>query len=208
MIQPADIKSQEFKKGLFGYKASDVISFKDSVYRAYNELFNENAELSENLAKLNESLKESRLKIFELENQVLESENGASGDGDIASAKKKAADIIKEAEAQAVEIVARAKSQSENLEKATGKTAEEPKPAKKETKFAVKSDVKTEAKQEEKSEDTGSSKFFKKSEDTSFKTASEDDDEIFVGEIEDARKRDRMMIGDGEEEEDMDFEFL
>ena len=38
--------------------------------------------------------------------------------------------------------------------------------------------------------------------------SSDDDDEIFVGEIEDARKPDRMMIGDGEEEADMDFEFL
>ena len=38
--------------------------------------------------------------------------------------------------------------------------------------------------------------------------ASDDDDERFVGEIEDARKPDRMMIGDGEEEEDADFEFL
>ena len=39
-------------------------------------------------------------------------------------------------------------------------------------------------------------------------TDEDDDDEIFVGEIEDNRKPERMMIGDGEEEEEMDFEFL
>ena len=35
-----------------------------------------------------------------------------------------------------------------------------------------------------------------------------DDDEVFVGEIEDNRKPSKVMIGDGEEEEDADFEFL
>ena len=41
MIKPIDIKTQKFKKGLFGYKAADVDSFVDSVYRAYEEVYNE-----------------------------------------------------------------------------------------------------------------------------------------------------------------------
>ena len=52
MVQPLDIKTQKFKKGLFGYKTIDVDGFVDSVYRAYDELFKEHAELKENNEKL------------------------------------------------------------------------------------------------------------------------------------------------------------
>ena len=57
--------------------------------------------------------------------------------------------------------------------------------------------------------ESASSKFFKKADEDvhTAATSNDDDDEIFVGEIEDARKPDRMMIGDGEEE-DEGFEFL
>ena len=40
MLQPLDIKSKSFKKGLFGYKASDVDSFKEALYKEYEELYN------------------------------------------------------------------------------------------------------------------------------------------------------------------------
>lgn len=193
MIQPLDIKTQKFKKGLFGYKPMDVDSFVDSVYRAYDELYQKNTELSSNLEKLNASLQESRLKMFDLENKVQKMENVSSYDeDDTADAKKKADEIIKNAEEAAAQIIAKAKAQGEKLEHATvTKTEtvkEEPKEAPKES---------------------ASSKFFKKEENTATVSSSDDDDdEIFVGEIEDARKPDRMMIGDGEEEEEADFEFL
>ena len=79
--------------------------------------------------------------------------------------------------------------------------------------FKIKGDTtrKTYTKPFEEPKESASSKFFKKAEETAAKPApavEEDDDEIFVGEIEDARKPDRMMIGDGEEEEGLDFEFL
>ena len=41
MIQPIDIKTQKFKKGLFGYKSADVDSFVDSVYRAYEDVYHD-----------------------------------------------------------------------------------------------------------------------------------------------------------------------
>ena len=61
----------------------------------------------------------------------------------------------------------------------------------------------------EPAKESASSKFFKKADEDvhTAATSNDDDDEIFVGEIEDARKPDRMMIGDGEEE-DEGFEFL
>ena len=45
MMQPMDIRTQSFGKGLFGYKKTDVDQYVDTVYRAYDELFTENKNL-------------------------------------------------------------------------------------------------------------------------------------------------------------------
>ncbi|MCM1398770.1 MAG: DivIVA domain-containing protein [Clostridium sp.] len=193
MIQPIDIKTKKFKKGILGYKSADVDDFINTVYRAYEDVYNENAKLSDSLDKLNASLQENRLKMFDLESKVQKMENVSSYDDD-SNAKKKADDIIKNAEKAAAEIIANAKKESSKFE--AGAAA--PKPEKK-----------VEPVKEEPVKESASSRFFKKvEEEAPVSSASEDDDEIFVGEIEDSRKPDRMMIGDGEEEEDMDFEFL
>lgn len=207
MIQPIDIKTHKFKKGLFGYNASDVDTFIDAVYKAYDGLYKENEDLSSSLEKLNTSLQENRLKMFDMENEIQRLENSDTY-GDSVAAQKKADEIIKNAEKTAAEIIARAKEQSGKFEsgsdanttaKATDKTED-----KATIKFTVSGGKKSEANKE-----SASSKFFKKTEENTSKQAdNEDDDEIFVGEIEEARKPDRMMIGDGDEEEDMDFEFL
>lgn len=194
MIQPIDIKTHKFKKGILGYKSADVDSFIDSVYRAYEDIFTENAKLSKDLEKLNASLQDNRLKMFEMENRLQNSENVSSYDD--SEAKKKADQIIKNAEKAAADIIANAKKESAKYEEAPKPKFEEKKPE----------PVKEEPKE------SASSRFFKKAEEEVHAAAAsadmDDDDEVFVGEIEEARKGDRMMIGDGEEEEDMDFEFL
>lgn len=197
MIQPIDIKTHKFKKGILGYKSSDVDSFIDTVYRAYEDVFKENEKLSKDLEKLNASLQDNRLKMFEMENRLQNSENVSSYDD--SEAKKRADQIIKNAERTAADIIANAKKESAKYEEA-------PKP-----KFEEK---KTEPVKEGPKE-SASSRFFKKAEEEVHAAAAgsassdmDDDDEVFVGEIEEVRKGDRMMIGDGEEEEDMDFEFL
>lgn len=197
MIQPIDIKTQKFKKGLFGYKTTEVLSFVDTVYRAYDEIFRENVELSSNLEKLNASLQDNRLKIFELENAVQSLENVSSYDEEEGlEAKNKANQIIRNAEAAAAQIIAKAKEQSSKIESAATKKTET---------VTTSSEVEP----DETVKESASSKFFKKVEqEAPMASAIDDDDEIFVGEIEESRKPDRMMIGDGEEEEDMDFEFL
>ena len=43
---------------------------------------------------------------------------------------------------------------------------------------------------------------------TVFSVETSDGDDVFVGEIEDNRKSNKVMIGDGEEEGADDFEFL
>lgn len=195
MLRPDDIRSTTFKKGLFGYKAAEVDSFKDTVFRAYNDLSKDYEETKDKFDKLTKAMEETRLKLFELENKLQQAENVSPSAGDSVEAQKKADQIIKNAEATAADIIAKAKAQSEKLEGAAKPKAEAPK---------------TEApKQAEPAKESASSKFFKKSEEDvhTAATANDDDDEIFVGEIEDARKPDRMMIGDGEEE-DEGFEFL
>lgn len=190
MLRPDDIRSTTFKKGLFGYKAADVDSFKDTVFRAYSDLSKDYEETKEKFDKLTKTMEDTRLKLFEMENKLQEAETVSPSEGESVEAQKKAEKIIKDAEATAADIIAKAKTQSEKLGTAAKPKAEAPKQA-------------------EPSKETASSKFFKKAEEAAPTAAAsnDDDDEIFVGEIEDARKPDRMMIGDGEEE-DEGFEFL
>ena len=182
MLRPDDIRSTAFKKGLFGYKAADVDSFKDTVFRAYSDLSKDYEETKDKFDKLTKAMEDTRLKLFELENKLQQAENVSTDAGE---------SVIKNAEATAADIIAKAKAQSEKLESSAKPKAEAPKV------------------EPEPAKESASSKFFKKADEDvhTAATSNDDDDEIFVGEIEDARKPDRMMIGDGEEE-DEGFEFL
>ena len=185
MMQPMDIKSQNFGKGLFGYKKIDVDQYVDTVYRAYDELFTENKKLREEKDKLNKVIEDNRVKMFELENK-------AEGIVDTSEAEKEKEKIIAEARKTAAEIIAAAKAEGDKI-------AAEPKVE------PYEAPVKEEPKVEPKAEDTSAtSKFFQQSNDDVFG----DDDDVFVGEIEDNRKPSKVMIGDGEEEGADDFEFL
>ena len=188
MLRPDDIRSTAFKKGLFGYKAADVDSFKDTVFRAYSDLSKDYEETKDKFDKLTKAMEDTRLKLFELENKLQQAENVSTDAGESVEAKKRADQIIKNAEATAADIIAKAKAQSEKLESSAKPKAEAPKV------------------EPEPAKESASSKLFKKA-DEDVHTAATSTDEIFVGEIEDARKPDRMMIGDGEEE-DEGFEFL
>ena len=184
MIQPIDIKTQSFKKGLFGYNKIDVDSFKETVYKAYDDAISENNRLSEENAKLKKDIEESRVKIFELESKV--GKGGSVSAEDSEKAKK----IIEEAQKSAAEILAKAKAESDKIVSGAG---------------SGKATPKTEPKDDKKS---AASKFFENAEEKANDVFGGDDDEVFVGEIEDNRKPSKVMIGDGEEEEDADFEFL
>ena len=196
MIQPIDIQTKKFKKGLFGYKPGEVDEFVLSTFRAYEEIFNENKKLKDSNTKLNAVVEESRLKIFDLENQIQKGENATDMDGGTEAAKLKADEIIRNAEAQAAKIISNAKAQSETIESGAASVKPEPKAA---PKAAPKA---------EEPKASASSRFFKKAEEPKVAVVDDDDDEIFVGEIEESRKPDRMMIGDGDEETEDDFEFL
>ncbi|MBQ8949724.1 MAG: DivIVA domain-containing protein [Eubacterium sp.] len=160
MMQPVDVRSTHFGKGLFGYKKVDVDTYVETVYRAYDEAYNEVEKLREENGKLQNALEEYRTKIHDLEAQLRNADSN--------SGKKKADD-----------------------KKAVKKPAES-------------ADKKT----SEKTSESETSKFFNKQAEEETPVFGGDDDEVFVGEIEDNRKPNKVMIGDGEEEGADDFEFL
>ena len=162
MIQPNDIRSQAFKKGLFGYKAAEVDEFKSTVARALEEAQAEIAKLKEESERLKKESEESRLKVHELEKQLA---------ADSASDSKKA----------------------------DGKKAD--------TKDKKKGfeNVPLKGKEDKKADSSATSKFFEQAAET---TVIGDDEEVFTGDVEEARKPGKAMIGDGEEEGGDDFTFL
>ena len=160
MLQPSDIRTRVFKKGIFGYKPADVDSFKEEVLRAYEETFSENTEMKDKLAKLNAAVEENRLKMFDLEKKLKKAEE------DLAEKKEE----LKAAKA------------------ANNKGGAAPK---------FKPQPKAEAPKAEEAPKAAASS-----------SNDDDDEEIFTGEIEERAKPERMMIGDGEEDGDDDFEFM
>ena len=52
MIEPMDLRTQSFKKGLFGYKTTDVDTYVETAYRAYDEAYNENRRLKDEVERL------------------------------------------------------------------------------------------------------------------------------------------------------------
>jgi len=164
MIQPNDIRSQAFKKGLFGYKAAEVDEFKSTVARALEEAQAESAKLKEENERLKKESEESRLKVHELEKQLAGDSTNDAKKGD---AKKADAKSDK-------------KKGFENVPLKGNKD-------------------------DKKADSSATSKFFEQAAET---TVIGDEEEVFTGDVEEARKPGKAMIGDGEEEGGDDFTFL
>ncbi|MBO4863114.1 MAG: DivIVA domain-containing protein [Eubacterium sp.] len=185
MMQPMDIRSQSFGTGLFGYKKSDVDQYVDTVYRAYDELFTENKKLREEKDKLNKVIEEQRVKMFKLENSAESVVDTTAVEAEKEKVVEAAADSFSAFDQEASKVAEADDNPFEDI------ILEEPKAE--------------EPKADDKQEDSAASKFFQNAKDD---VIGGDDDDVFVGEIEDNRKSSKVMIGDGEEEGADDFEFL
>ena len=190
MMQPIDIKTQSFGTGLFGYKKADVNQYVDTVYRAYDELFTENKNLRDEKDRLNKSIEEYRLRVFELENKYGETH----ADGSASEPEKTAASDKKDEKAESASPFTETAKNDDPFSDLVMDDKPEDK----------KEEAKEESKLKMSSKDSATSKFFQDNNEDIFG----DGDDVFVGEIEDNRKSNKAMIGDGEEEGADDFEFL
>ena len=116
--------------------------------------------------------------------KVFELQSKADGVVDTSEAEKERDRIIAEARKEAAAILANAKENSDSI-------------------AGVGSDASGKASGDSSS---ATSQFFKDSSNDNI--FGDDGDDVFVGEIEDNRKPNKVMIGDGEEEGADDFEFL
>ena len=103
MITPMDIRNKEFKKGLRGYKESEVDEFLDKVVADYERLYKENAELKERVAIDKERIESYNNMEKSLQNTLLVAQTTA--EDIVSNARKKSELIIKEAEEQAKKII-------------------------------------------------------------------------------------------------------
>ena len=110
-------------------------------------------------------MEDTRLKLFELENKLQQAENVSTDAGESVEAKKRADQIIKNAEATAADIIAKAKAQSEKLESSAKPKAEAPKV------------------EPEPAKESASSKFFKKADEDVHTAATSNDSAGFYDDL-------------------------
>jgi len=113
MITPLDIQNKEFSKGVRGYKEDEVDGFLDLVTLDYEKLVKENHAYKEQIKALNQEIERHK----NSENAVYETLEAAKTlMGDIsASAEKRAAMLLKNAELDAQLIIREARESVEKL---------------------------------------------------------------------------------------------
>ena len=216
MLTKESIEEKTFKKGLFGYNKDEVNSFMREVSDEFASLQAKyDAAVAENELAQN-SLRENSVKIYELEKQLEQAAPGSKKEQNAANseANKRANEVLSNAKAE----LAKLKAEMEEL-KANGGTVtatasttassinEDALEADPITKLKMKSQTTAEPQKlkmkpkEEPKEESKPQAFAGKS-----AVTEDEEDEVIVGEIEEGVKRNQVLIGDGDEDDD--FEFL
>lgn len=110
MLTPLDIQNKEFKRGVRGYKESEVDAFLDEIMIDYEKMFKENIELKDKIAMLNDQIKQYNKLEETLQNTLVVAQSTAEEVK--LSARKNAELIIKEAEENAKKIIDEAKKEA------------------------------------------------------------------------------------------------
>ena len=103
MLTPLDIQNKEFKKGVRGYKESEVDSFLDEVIVDYEKLYKENMELKDKMGMYNDQLQQYKDIEETLQNTLVVAQSAAEEVK--INARNKAEIIINEAEGNARKII-------------------------------------------------------------------------------------------------------
>ncbi|QZY57137.1 DivIVA domain-containing protein [Crassaminicella profunda] len=115
MITPLEIQNKEFKKGIRGYKESEVDEFLDKIIIDYENLYKENIELKDKIAMLNEQIEKYENLEKTLNNTLVFAQSTAE---EVAqNAQKKAELIIQEAEGKAKKIIEDGKNEVLKIQK-------------------------------------------------------------------------------------------
>ena len=190
MLTKESIEEKTFKKGLFGYNKDEVNSFMREVSDEFASLQAKyDAAVAENELAQN-SLRDNSVKIYELEKQLEQAAPGSKKEQNAANSE--ANKIINDAKKRANEVLSNAKSELAKLKaemeelKADGGTV-----------TATASTTASSINEEESKPQAFAGKSA---------VTEDEEDEVIVGEIEEGVKRNQVLIGDGDEDDD--FEFL
>ena len=108
-ITPAEIRHTPLRRGLFGYKRPDVDDMLDQVVDAYQELWQERVDLRDQIEEMQAEVR--RVKEMEdlLRRTLISAEKNAADQKE--AARRDAAQIVREAEQEAREILGEAHHQ-------------------------------------------------------------------------------------------------
>lgn len=219
MLTKESIEEKTFKKGLFGFNKDEVNSFVREVASEFASLQSKyDAAVSENKIA-QDALRENSVKIYELEKQLEQAAPGSKKEQNAANneankiindAKKRANEVLSNAKAELAKLKAEMEELRENgggsvkAAESTTSLNEEALEADPITKLKMKSQTTAEPqklKMKPKTEEKPQAFAGK-----SAVTEDEEEEEVIVGEIEEGVKRNQVLIGDGDEDDD--FEFL
>ena len=110
MLTPLDIQNKEFKRGVRGYKETDVDAFLDEIMIDYEKIYKENIELKDKISMLNDQIKHYNKIEETLQNTLVVAQSTAE---EVKISAKKSADlIIKEAEDNSKRIIEEARNEA------------------------------------------------------------------------------------------------
>jgi len=115
MLTPLDIQNKEFKKGVRGYKETEVDGFLDEIIVDYEKLYKENIELKDKITLLNDQLKHYNRLEETLQNTLVVAQSTAEEVN--LNSRKKAELIIKEAEDNSRRIIEDAHNESLRIQR-------------------------------------------------------------------------------------------
>ncbi|MBM7867563.1 DivIVA domain-containing protein [Heliobacterium gestii] len=115
MLTPLDIHQKEFRKGAWGYKPEEVEEFQRQAAQSFEELYKENLLLKEQVARCEENLSRYRQLEETLNSTLVLAQKTA--DEQRASAEREAEVRLREAQLQADQIVAAARTKQQEMER-------------------------------------------------------------------------------------------
>lgn len=110
MLTPLDIQNKEFKRGVRGYKETEVDAFLDEIMMDYENIYKENIELKDKIALLNDQLNHYNKIEETLQNTLVVAQTTAEEVK--VNARKNAELIIGKAEEDSKRIIEDAKAES------------------------------------------------------------------------------------------------